>query len=117
MDHLVPLPRRPDGSGVSRIAWILAVAAILMAVFGSLRSYIRLRHIPGPRAAALTNLVRRSWVTTGRAHQIHTALHRRYGTVVRFGPDAVMVSQPKAIDKIYGFKTRFLKAWRSSIVH
>ena len=106
---LVQLSRRLDGSA-SRLAWILAIVAILMAVLNTFHSYMRLRHIPGPRLAAQTNLVRRSWVTTGDAHQIHTDLHRQYGTVVRFGPNAVMVSQPKAIDKIYGFKTRFLKA-------
>lgn len=95
---------------VSRLAWNLAIVSILMALFNAFHSYMRLRHIPGPRLAALTNLVRRSWVTTGDAHQIHTNLHRQYGTVVRFGPNAIMVSQPKAIDKIYGFKTRFQKA-------
>ncbi|KAG7058454.1 polyketide synthase [Colletotrichum scovillei] len=34
----------------------------------------------------------------------------KYGTVVRFGPNAVMVSQPDAIEKIYGFKRRFEKS-------
>lgn len=97
---------------VSRLAWILAIISILVALFNTFHSYMRLRHIPGPRLAALTNFVRRSWVTTGDAHQIHTDLHRQYGTVVRFGPNAIMVSQPKAIDKIYGFKTRFQKACR-----
>ena len=106
-----PLSGHLDGRA-ARLAGILAVAAILAAVFNTVRSYARLRHIPGPRLAALTNLVRRSWVKTGDAHRIHTDLHRRYGTVVRFGPDAVMVSQPEAIDKIYGFKTRFQKACR-----
>ncbi|KAL8793045.1 MAG: hypothetical protein Q9195_004356 [Heterodermia aff. obscurata] len=88
---------------VSRVTWIVAATAILAAVANVLFSYIRLRHIPGPRWAAFTNLVRRSWVNTGHAHQIHTDLHHKYGTVVRFGPNAVMVSQPKAIEQIYGF--------------
>ena len=106
---LVQLIGQLDGRA-SRLAWIMASLAILMAVVNALHTYIRLRHIPGPPLAALTNLVRRLWVTTGDAHQIHTDLHRQYGTVVRFGPNAIMVSQPKAIDKIYGFKTRFQKA-------
>ena len=106
---LVQFSGRLNGSA-SRLAWILAIVAIVMAVLNTFHSYMRLSHIPGPRLAALTNLIRRSWVTPGNAHHIHTDLHRRYGTVVRFGPNAIMVSQPKAIDKIYGFKTRFLKA-------
>lgn len=112
MDHLRFSGHFDDR--ISRLACILASAAILVAVFNTLRSYTRLRHIPGPRWAALTNFLRRWWVTTGDAHQIHTDLHRKYGTVVRFGPNAVMVSQPKAIDKIYGFKTRLQKACRIS---
>lgn len=106
---LVQLSGYFDGRA-ARLAGILAVVATLMAVFNAFRSYMRLRHIPGPRLAALSNLVRRSWVTAGDAHQIHTDLHRRYGTVVRFGPNAIMVSQPKVIDNIYGFKNRFQKA-------
>ena len=95
---------------VSRLACVMAAVIILVAVLNALDSYMRLRHIPGPRLAALTNFLRRWWVATGEANKIHTDLHRKYGPVVRFGPNAVMISQPKAIDKIYGFKTRFQKA-------
>ena len=87
----------------------ITILAILVIAADLFRSWLRLRHIPGPRTASLTNLVRRSWVKTGDAHQIHTDLHRKYGTVVRSGPNAVMVSQPKAIDTIYGFKNRLEK--------
>lgn len=98
-----------------RIVGLLAVVGIFILVLDNTRSYIRLRHIPGPPAAALTNFVRRSWVNTGNAHEIHTNLHSKYGTVVRFGPNAVMVSQPDAIEKIYGFKRRFEKVRDPSI--
>jgi hypothetical protein len=93
----------------ARMASILALIAFSVVVLNRLFSYLRLRHIPGPHFAALTNLVRRHWVSTGNSHDIHTGLHRQYGTVVRSGPNAVMVSQPKAIEKIYGFKQRFEK--------
>ncbi|KAL9079843.1 MAG: hypothetical protein Q9157_001299 [Trypethelium eluteriae] len=95
---------------VCNLAGILAAAAIFVAVCNTLYSYLRLRHIPGPRSAALSNLVRRSWVKTGDAHHIHTNLHRQYGPVVRYGPNAIMVSDPGAIEKIYGFKNRFEKS-------
>lgn len=87
----------------------LALLAVSWGMFNALHSYIRLRHIPGPRLAALTNFVRRAWVQTGDAHQIHTDLHRQYGTVVRVGPNAVMVSQVDAVNKIYGYKIRLEK--------
>ncbi|KAK1957517.1 cytochrome P450 [Colletotrichum sublineola] len=98
------------GERACRIVGSLVILAIIIFVFDNVRSYVRLKHIPGPPGAALTNLIRRSWVSAGNAHQIHTGLHSKYGTVVRIGPNAVMVSQPDAIDKIYGFKTRLQKS-------
>lgn len=94
-------------------ATILAEAVIVFATVQLASAYLRLRHVPGPFVAALTNFVRRSWVLAGDLHQKHTDLHRDYGTVVRVGPNAVSISQPEAIDSIYGFKARFLKvcAW------
>ncbi|KAL8653735.1 MAG: hypothetical protein Q9210_001922 [Variospora velana] len=91
-------------------ATILAGAVVVFGTVQLASAYLRLRHIPGPFSAALTNLVRRLWVLAGDLHQKHTDLHRHYGTVVRVGPNAVLISQPKAIDSIYGFKTRFLKS-------
>ncbi|CAG8396419.1 unnamed protein product [Penicillium salamii] len=93
-----------------RLGGVIALIAILVISFTVTRSWLRLKHIPGPPTSALTNLVRRSWVVTGDAHRIHTALHRKYGTVVRIGPNAVMISQPKAIDTIYGFNNRLEKS-------
>jgi hypothetical protein len=101
----------PLGDQACRLGVVAALSAIVVISFNLVRLWLRLRHIPGPRTAALTNLVRRSWVLTGDAHDIHTALHRKYGTVVRVGPNAVMVSQPKAIDTIYGFKNRLEKVY------
>ncbi|KAG2419500.1 hypothetical protein HFD88_004296 [Aspergillus terreus] len=88
----------------------VVIAGVVIFLYRLAASYFRLRHIPGPPGAALTNFVRRSWVLAGNLHEKHTSLHRQYGTVVRVGPQAVLISQPKAIDKIYGFHARFLKS-------
>ena len=37
------------------------------------------------------------------------ALHKKYGPLVRIGPNHVSVSDPKAINIIYGLKTGFTK--------
>ncbi|KAL8996034.1 MAG: hypothetical protein Q9169_004346, partial [Polycauliona sp. 2 TL-2023] len=102
-------------SQTPKSATILAIAAIVLAFVHITAAYLQLRHIPGPLIAALTNFVRRSWVLAGDLHQKHTDLHRQYGSVVRVGPNAVLISQPKAIDSIYGFKARFLKDERNPI--
>ncbi|KAI0123266.1 cytochrome P450 [Xylariales sp. AK1849] len=106
MDESSPeIPRRAFSLVVVLIAAIIALLFLRAVQF-----YVRLRYIPGPKAAALTNFVRRLWVASGSIHQKHTDLHRKYGTVVRVGPNAVLISQPAAIEKIYGFKARFAKS-------
>ncbi|OJJ68595.1 hypothetical protein ASPBRDRAFT_199027 [Aspergillus brasiliensis CBS 101740] len=88
----------------------LAIAGVVLVTTHLILNYFRLRHIPGPFFAAFTDFTRRGWVLAGDLHQKHTDLHRQYGTVVRVGPQAVLVSQPAAIDRIYGFKAKFLKS-------
>jgi len=102
MDHV----HRALSENFPKIFFTVVVATVLFALFKSFQSYISLRHIPGPKAAALTNLVRRSWAKSGRIHEIHLRVHNDYGSVVRVGPNAVLVSQPRAIDSIFGFKSR-----------
>ncbi|KAI0892191.1 putative benzoate 4-monooxygenase cytochrome P450 [Annulohypoxylon nitens] len=78
---------------------LLGVCAIL--ALQAFRTWWRLRHIPGPFFAKFTNLQRFLWVKTGRAHLIHEDLHRRYGEVVRIGPNMISISNPEAIPIIY----------------
>ena len=74
-----------------------------------LRSYLRLRHVPGPFWAKFSNLPRFLWVAGGKAHEIHIDLHRKYGDIVRIGPNMVSVTDPDEIPKIYDFAGRYLK--------
>ena len=76
----------------------------------NLRSYLRLRRIPGPFLASVTNLSRLSWVYANNAGDKHTLLHRQYGPIVRFGPNMVSVSAPSEINTIYDIHGRFLKS-------
>ncbi|KAL4915852.1 putative benzoate 4-monooxygenase cytochrome P450 [Aspergillus aurantiobrunneus] len=86
--------------------WILAGAVAVYLV----STYSRLRHIPGPLAASVSNLPRFSWVWGRRAHEIHIDLHRKYGKLVRFGPNMVSVSDPGEIPVIYGFSGKYHKS-------
>lgn len=74
------------------------------------RSYFNIRHIPGPFWASLTNIPRLLWVRRGNAHDTHIALHRKYGRLVRFGPNMVSVSDPAEISDIYGVNGKFKKS-------
>ena len=73
------------------------------------RVYWQLRHIPGPFWAKFTNLQRVAWVRTGRAHEIHQAVHDKYGEVVRFGPNMISLSNPAWIPTVYPIRPGFPK--------
>ena len=68
-----------------------------------------LRKIPGPLWARCSNLWR--FIDTWRgSHEVNIVkLHEKYGSAVRVGPNVVSISDPDALDKIYGSKTDFSK--------
>ena len=72
-------------------------------------TYYRLSHIPGPWYAAWSDLPRMYWVWTGNSHLKQLELHRKYGPLVRLGPDAVSVSDTTEIPNIYTFTGKFKK--------
>lgn len=90
---------------------LLATVIILLGhfLFCLYRSYYRLKHIPGPIWARLTNLQRVWWVQTRKAHEIHQQLHEKYGISVRLGPNMVSISDPEAIPVIYPARMGFPK--------
>ncbi|KAI1483449.1 cytochrome P450 [Daldinia eschscholtzii] len=68
-----------------------------------------LRDIPGPKIAAYTGLWRWLDVRSGQAHKTHIKLHRKYGSLVRIGPNHVSISDPREINHIYGPKSKYIK--------
>jgi hypothetical protein len=71
--------------------------------------------IPGPALAAWTGLWRLIDVSKGDAHNTAIALHRKHGKLVRIGPRHVSVSDPAAIQTIYGLKSGFTKVRRNRL--
>ncbi|KAJ5519539.1 hypothetical protein N7453_001961 [Penicillium expansum] len=72
--------------------------------------WFKLRHIPGPFLATLSNFTRMTWVKTKKAHLIHQKAHQKYGDVVRLGPNMVAISDPGAIPTIYPMRKGFVKS-------
>lgn len=87
----------------------LAIVSLLCLLSNVLTTYWRLRDVPGPLWARVTNLQRVFWVKTGRAHVIHREMHDKYGSFVRFGPNTVSVSDPDAITTLYPMRMGFVK--------
>ena len=66
--------------------------------------------VPGPKLAAITSWWIR-WVDFG-GHRAATidALHRKYGKIVRLGPNELSFTGAEAMQKIYGAGSPFSKA-------
>ena len=90
---------------------VAGLALVALSLFIHLcRVYWKLKHIPGPFWAKITNLQRVYWVTTHRAHDFHQQVHDKYGEAVRFGPNMVSLSNPEWIPTVYPIRTGFPKA-------
>lgn len=85
---------------------VLAITVIVSL----LRSYYRLRHIPGPLIPSLTDWWATIHIWTGYNYSDFIRdLHAQYGPVVRWGPNRVSFSQPAAVPDIYGIHHPFPK--------
>ncbi|KAL4990831.1 hypothetical protein BDW68DRAFT_185338 [Aspergillus falconensis] len=69
-----------------------------------------LHRYPGPVLAKFTNLWRFLDVRSRRPELTHIALHRKYGDVVRLGPNTLSFASPSAIKVIYGLNKGFTKS-------
>ena len=91
---------------------LLGLLLILAILF---RNYLRLRRIPGPFLAGLTNLWRVYYVKKGDAQDTYIRLHKKYGNVVRVGPNCVSVSGLDAIQAIYNVQDKFPKVIKNPL--
>ena len=92
-------------SPLPTVAWTLLLVVGLQLA----RTYLKLRSVPGPLLASITNLPRLYWTWTRKPFEKHLSLHKKYGKLVRMGPNMVSISDPGAIPTIYGFNYDFQK--------
>lgn len=62
-----------------------------------------LSHIPGPAVSRISNLWKLNAAFRADMPRRNIALHRKYGSLVRIGPNMVSVNDPSAISTIYSF--------------
>lgn len=89
---------------------ILSIISVLVLVF--YRLYLHpLRHIPGPRLAAITILYGgyHDIVLHGNFVKHIQYLHTVYGPVIRYGPNHVHFSSPAAYGEIFSPTSRVMK--------
>ncbi|KAK4183233.1 cytochrome P450 [Podospora australis] len=94
--HLIP-----DTTGIGRTSFLLGLALLIYAVFLIRKRNDRLSAFPGPRLAGWTRLHSVAAVLTGREHEILLEAHEKYGPIVRWSPNTLLISDPSALPKIY----------------
>jgi hypothetical protein len=80
---------------------LIGVLLLSHVLWRTIASYLRLRAYPGPFIASITNF----WLlTTFWRNQpwrrTSKELHKKYGPVVRYGPNRLMFSSPNSIPVI-----------------
>lgn len=68
-----------------------------------------LRHVPGPRLGAITPFYLDCRYYVDRAVPLIRLLHREYGSIVRVGPNEVVINDAKHLGLIYGSRSTFRK--------
>ncbi|KAF9891576.1 hypothetical protein FE257_003587 [Aspergillus nanangensis] len=94
-------------STVTTVVVLIGLCLVLRLVSNRFKS--GLRDIPGPSLARYTRLWKLHSVWKGDHHVTEIKLHRRYGPLVRIGPNHVSVGDPAAVGVIYGLNQGFTK--------
>ena len=97
------------------VVLIFGTAFALLAL-QAWRTWWRLRHIPGPPIASLTNFQRMGWVLSRKAHLKLQEQHDRYGELVRIGPNTVSFSNAEVIPSVYVMRPGFPKVSRKAAI-
>lgn len=100
-----------SGVSIAELFLVLTITGFLALVYVTCYNKYGygLNHLPGPWLASFSNIYRVLRVAKGTAHLQDINLHRKYGSVVRLGPNVVSIGDPKAIQKIYGITANLPK--------
>lgn len=94
---------------VIRQYWHIILSVILIGNVLRTRYLSPLRSYPGPFLASTTRLWKVITTASGRSHLQHVALHRKYGPIVRIGPNEVSIASPEAARNVLSAGKRFYK--------
>ncbi|GAB0136753.1 hypothetical protein EsDP_00005044 [Epichloe bromicola] len=81
----------------------LLVLAITVALYRI--TFHPLARVPGPKLAAMSDFWYAENIVQGRMAKLGLELHKKYGDVVRVGPNEVWFNTPEAFDQIYCTQT------------
>ncbi|CAG7555660.1 unnamed protein product [Fusarium equiseti] len=103
--------KTPSGIAISLLAFLTTWYLITSVI-----SYHRLRHIPGPFLARFSYLWVGYTAYKGKQHQVFTALDKKYGSLVRIGPEVLLTSDVELVKRMSATKSTYGKgSWADGI--
>lgn len=88
---------------------LFVLLGLYVPLFLLLPRYWPLRKVPGPFIASFTNLWRFRIQYFGSLAPTLQELHRRYGPIVRIGPDTVSIGSANYVDLVYSRRGEYKK--------
>lgn len=93
----------------------LGLAALWTALRTSV-AWARLRHVPGPPLASVSYVWGLRAMHSGRIYDTIQAEQKKYGRVMRIGPDAVCIYEPEALWRINAVRSAYARGgWYSAL--
>ncbi|KAF4995908.1 hypothetical protein FDECE_12637 [Fusarium decemcellulare] len=91
--------------------WPLATIILTLTwyILSSVASWYRLRHIPGPFLAKFSYLWAGSMALSGKQYERHLELSRKYGSLVRVGPNEILSDDIDLLRRIHGVRSSYSK--------
>jgi hypothetical protein len=99
----------------ARAASSAALLTLLTYIVSSIVAWNKLRHIPGPFLASFSYIWGFWTVCTGHGDRILVAEQKKYGSIMRIGPDAVAIDDPETLLRINGTRSSYTRGpWYDS---
>lgn len=95
---------------IVRAYWLILLTAAVVIHLVRNKFNNGLNKYPGHPLAGYTNWWRFFDAWSRKAEKTHVALHRRYGDIVRLGPNVLSFADPRAIKIIYGLNKGMTKS-------
>ncbi|KAK3486903.1 cytochrome P450 [Neurospora hispaniola] len=106
-----PLLKRITSLLLKTTTSVLLFTIVIILAIAVYRLYLHpLAGVPGPCLAALSNIWHACHARNGRMYQLGTTLHKRYGPVVRVGPNELWFDSKEAFKTIYSAGSGFEKS-------
>lgn len=99
-------------AGANASLWMQIPAVFVVLLLSKLirdAFFSSLRVFDGPLPAKFTDIWRAWQAFDGHIDRTYTKLHRKYGSVVRIGPNALSISDPSMIRVIYSTRNPWKK--------